>query len=116
MSQPEIIKRALSDREAAVYIGMSVAFLRQDRLNGHREGRTPGPRWIKIGRSVRYLREDLDAWLEQLKKRAVPVGADNTHLDLTINSNALPEKKMAKRKSSKSLDSSNPRFLGKTKD
>jgi predicted DNA-binding transcriptional regulator AlpA len=82
MNQPEIIKRALSDREAAIYLGMSVSFLRQDRLNGHREGRAPGPRWIKIGRSVRYLREDLDDWLEQLK--AAKASVTSTHQSLTI--------------------------------
>lgn len=82
MNQTEMTKRALNDREAAAYLGMSVSFLRQDRLNGHREGRTPGPRWIKIGRSVRYLREDLDEWLEQLK--AAKASVTSTHQDLTI--------------------------------
>jgi predicted DNA-binding transcriptional regulator AlpA len=82
MNQTEIIKRAYSDREAAIYLGMSVSFLRQDRLNGHREGRTPGPRWIKIGRSVRYLREDLDDWLEQLK--AAKASVTSTRQSLTI--------------------------------
>lgn len=82
MNQTEMTKRALNDREAAAYLGMSVSFLRQDRLNGHREGQTPGPRWIKIGRSVRYLREDLDEWLEQLK--AAKASVTSTHQDLTI--------------------------------
>jgi predicted DNA-binding transcriptional regulator AlpA len=82
MSQTKITKRALSDREAATYVGMSVSFLRQDRLNGHREGRTPGPRWIKIGRSVRYLQEDLDEWLEQLK--AAKASVTSTRQSLTI--------------------------------
>jgi hypothetical protein len=39
---------------------MSCAFLWQDRVNGYRENRTPGPNFIKIGRAVRYLKEDLD--------------------------------------------------------
>ncbi len=55
----------LTERQAAHYIGMSQSFLRQDRMNGIRENRTPGPKFLKIGRSVRYLREDLDAWLFQ---------------------------------------------------
>lgn len=54
---------ALTEKQAATYIGMSVPYLRCDRMNGHREGRTPGPPFVKIGRSVRYLRTDLDAWL-----------------------------------------------------
>ena len=60
-------KRALTDLEAAEYIGMSPSFLRQSRLSGDRVNRTPGPRWVKIGggRAIRYLLEDLNAWLEQ---------------------------------------------------
>lgn len=54
---------ALTENEAARYIGMSVPFLRQSRMDGPREGRTSGPPYMKIGRSVRYLLEDLDNWL-----------------------------------------------------
>ena len=62
--------RALTEREAAQYIAMSCSFLRQDRMNGKREGRTPGPAFLKIGRAVRYLKEDLDAWLEQFRQES----------------------------------------------
>jgi len=59
-------KRALTEPQAADYIGISRSFLRQDRMNGERENRTPGPRYIKVGsRAIRYLIEDLDAWLDQ---------------------------------------------------
>ncbi|MDR3477524.1 MAG: DNA-binding protein [Gammaproteobacteria bacterium] len=44
---------------------MSRSFLGQDRMNGYRDGGTPGPVFIKIGRSVRYLKADLDAWLKE---------------------------------------------------
>lgn len=57
-------KRGYTEAEGAFYIGMSRSYLRQDRMNGPREGRTPGPHWIKIGRCIRYLKEDLDSWLE----------------------------------------------------
>ena len=43
---------------------MSQSFLRQDRMNGARKNRTPGPNYVKIGRSIRYLKEDLDYWLD----------------------------------------------------
>jgi predicted DNA-binding transcriptional regulator AlpA len=49
----------------AEYIGMSISFLRQSRMDGRRKGRTTGPSYIKIGRAVRYLISDLDAWLEE---------------------------------------------------
>ena len=62
------IKRALSEIEASQYIGMSRSYLAQSRMDGPRESRTPAPPFIKIGRSVRYLREDLDAWLDSFSK------------------------------------------------
>lgn len=61
-------QRALSEIETAKYIGMSRSFLAQSRMDGLRDSRTPAPPFIKIGRSVRYLREDLDAWLDQLPR------------------------------------------------
>ena len=57
-------KRAYTDRQAADYIGMSESYLRISRMDGDRANRTPGPNFIKIGKAVRYLKEDLDAWLE----------------------------------------------------
>lgn len=54
---------ALKEKDAAIYIGMSVSFLRQSRMEGNRKGRTPAPPYIKIGRAVRYLVDDLDSWL-----------------------------------------------------
>ena len=62
------LHRAFSEREAATYIGMSRSFLAQARMDGAREGRTLAPPFIKIGRSVRYLREDLDGWLDRFSK------------------------------------------------
>jgi predicted DNA-binding transcriptional regulator AlpA len=56
-------KIIFTEIEASEYIGMSRSFLRQDRMNGHREKRTPGPHFLKIGRSIRYLKDDLDNWL-----------------------------------------------------
>jgi len=64
-NQEQIPQEALTEKQAARYICMSVPYLRADRMNGHREGRTPGPDFIKIGRSVRYLRSDLDKWLQE---------------------------------------------------
>jgi predicted DNA-binding transcriptional regulator AlpA len=62
-------KRAFSEIEASKYISMSRSFLRQARMEGNRENRTPAPPFIKIGRSVRYLREDLDNWLDSFFKQ-----------------------------------------------
>ncbi len=67
--RPIGLRRALIEADAAEYIGMSVSFLRQSRMDGVRENRTPGPRWVKLGRrAVRYLIEDLDSWLESYRQ------------------------------------------------
>jgi predicted DNA-binding transcriptional regulator AlpA len=64
----ESLLNVLKDPEAALYIGMSESFLRQSRMDGIRENRTPGPPFVKIGRAVRYLVEDLDAWLHKYRQ------------------------------------------------
>lgn len=57
-------KHVLNEVEAARYINMSVSYLRKSRMEGDRKSRTPGPAWVKIGRSIGYLKTDLDAWLQ----------------------------------------------------
>lgn len=56
---------ALTEKEAAAYLGVSVQFLRQCRHYGHRPGRAQGPPYVHMGggRSIRYLVPDLDQWL-----------------------------------------------------
>ncbi len=49
------------DAEAANYIGMSESWLRQSRMRGNPEA----PPYIKIGKAVRYLKSDLDDWLQK---------------------------------------------------
>ena len=61
---PQPAHRGLTEQEASAYIGMSRSFLRHARMDGWRDNFTPGPPFTKIGRSVRYLKDDLDAWLE----------------------------------------------------
>jgi len=58
-------QRAFTERGAAKYVGRSVYFMRDCRIG--RAG-VPGPAYIKVGRSVAYLREDLDAWLDSFKE------------------------------------------------
>lgn len=47
----------LTPVEAAAYLRMSQSFLAQRRCEGG------GPRFLKIGRSVKYRVQDLDEWL-----------------------------------------------------
>lgn len=65
---PVITPRALREQDAAAYCAMSSSYLRNTRLADMRrlaKGQTiSGPRWVNIGAAVRYLREDLDAWID----------------------------------------------------
>ncbi len=70
MNTTQNTQRALTELEAAKYIGMSRSYLAQARMDGERANRTPAPPFIKIGRSVRYLREDLDRWLDAFFKQS----------------------------------------------
>ena len=57
-----IEQRLIGEADAAKLIGMSRIFLRRARCEGAREGRTPGPPWIKHGRAVSYYVDDLSGW------------------------------------------------------
>ena len=48
----------IPEPDAARYIGLSRAYLRQARQRGG------GPAYVRIGRAVRYRVNDLDAFLE----------------------------------------------------
>lgn len=49
----------MNEHEAAVYIGCSVSWLR----NNRRSSTTPP--FLKVGRNIRYRFVDLDEWLSQ---------------------------------------------------
>ena len=59
------LKRALTEKEAAQYVGQSHHTLRKARCEGQLPNHTPTPPFIRLGRSVRYLREDLDSFLDE---------------------------------------------------
>ncbi len=72
-------RRLLTEGEAAAHVEMSEAFLRALRSRGAPRGRTPKIPYLKIGRSVRYLPEDLDRWLIacRIDERANVKGSDS---------------------------------------
>ena len=51
--------------QAADYLNMKVGTLRQWRFLSR------GPAYLKIGRSVRYRKEDLDAYLENVSVKPI---------------------------------------------
>ena len=62
-------------------------------MDGYRNNRTPAPPFIKIGRAVRYLREDLDLWLDDFYKLDTwdrPINGDaNNRSEARTNAAAL---------------------------
>jgi excisionase family DNA binding protein len=61
-------KRGFTTEEAARYIGRSKSYLDHLRITGPRHD-DPGIPYIRVGRTVLYLKEDLDAWLDQFPRR-----------------------------------------------
>ena len=66
-----VTPRAMREQDAASYVAMSSSYLRNTRLADMRrlaKGQAiSGPRWVNIGAAVRYLREDLDAWIDSFR-------------------------------------------------
>jgi predicted DNA-binding transcriptional regulator AlpA len=57
----------LNERAAASYIGMSIGYLRLSRMRGANKC-TSAPPFVRMGKSIRYLPADLDAWLESRRQ------------------------------------------------
>ncbi|SMP42452.1 Helix-turn-helix domain-containing protein [Desulfonatronum zhilinae] len=55
----------VNDVAAAARLGLSVKTLRAWRLQGR------GPRYLKLGRAVRYLVQELDAWAS--RRTVIPI-------------------------------------------
>lgn len=60
-------KRGYSAIEAAEYLGVSHNTLRQGRSDGPLPGRMPAVPYVKFGRRIIYMKEDLDAILNRYR-------------------------------------------------
>ncbi|GAA0547909.1 putative DNA-binding transcriptional regulator AlpA [Rhizomicrobium palustre] len=56
--------RLLRPRDAAVMLGLSESTLAKMRLSGG------GPEYLKLGRSIRYTRKSIDAWVTARARRS----------------------------------------------
>ena len=54
----------LNPREAAACLGLSTRTLERYRVSGD------GPVFVKLGGRVRYLRDDLDAWVRSRRRKS----------------------------------------------
>jgi excisionase family DNA binding protein len=57
-------QRVLTTEQAAALCGLSRRTFEGHRLTGR------GPKFLKLGRSVRYALEDLEAWLAASRRRS----------------------------------------------
>ena len=53
------LPRLLTQQELAEYLGKSTAWCERARWSGN------GPRYVKLGRHVRYRETDVTAWIEE---------------------------------------------------
>lgn len=60
----EPVSNLRNELQGAQYLAVAVGTLRKSRHTGTLLGH-PTPRYLKIGRTVRYRQEDLDEWLNQ---------------------------------------------------
>ena len=60
-----IARGVLSEMETARFLGISASSLRKGRMNGTRQNHLPPPPFVKLGRRVIYLIDDLRDYLEQ---------------------------------------------------
>ena len=52
-------ERLFNPEEAGEYLGFTTGWLAKLRMHGD----SRGPKFIKLGRKIRYARSDLDAWI-----------------------------------------------------
>jgi len=74
----------LDTREAAAHLGLSTRTLDRYRVSGD------GPVFLKFGGRVRYLREDLDAWVWTRRRKST--SDDGTALAGTARETAPPRR------------------------
>ena len=81
MQPKSIVQRLLNEADACGYLGVSRSFLARSRMDGPRDGRTPGPPFVKLGRAVRYAIEDLDAYIANNRQEPGQTPAGRTVRD-----------------------------------
>ena len=65
-STAEFLSPLFTEKQAARYLTRSVSSLRRGRKDGS------GPKFVRLGRSIRYAKTELDAYLTARMSGAVP--------------------------------------------
>lgn len=67
--QKELIDNLLSNKHAAPILGTTPDALKISRCTGLLFG-LPAPKYLKIGRTIRYKKSTLQAWLDQFEEQS----------------------------------------------
>ncbi len=59
-----LLNRLLDDHEAGLKLSAAATTMRKSRCTGILFGQ-PAPRFLKMGKTIRYRESDLQAWLDQ---------------------------------------------------
>ena len=73
-SEHQSRSRALNEKQAAQYCGISISKLRNGRTKPSKPSADVSQH-RNIGKRVVYLRDDLDAWLNEHRRTTLKVGA-----------------------------------------
>lgn len=65
MSKEKLEKAAFTTEEASQYTGLGIGTLKKGRRTGLRAGNVGTPPFIRLGRAIRYLKTDIDSWLQE---------------------------------------------------
>lgn len=65
------VSNTLPESQAAPYCGFTRVHFAKLRSEGR------GPAYLRIGRSIRYLRSDLDAWLQRFRVATFESGGES---------------------------------------
>jgi hypothetical protein len=86
MSTQTLLQRGFSESDAAIYLGISRSTLRHGRSDGSRNNRMPPPPFVRAGRKIIYLRDDLDCWLAANRRDLVAPapGRDYRSIDASV--------------------------------
>jgi predicted DNA-binding transcriptional regulator AlpA len=76
MNQPTnnnaiMLNELLNDKQVSELIGSAQATLRKSRMKGEKLLGVNPPSYLKLGRSVRYRRSTVLAWLESLEQYSI---------------------------------------------
>ena len=65
----EQMPQLLNEKQAAAWLGVSLAYLRRGRSKGTTGRRTPTPRFVRVEGRVYYRLPDLETWVAGLTAR-----------------------------------------------